>query len=154
MIERGLELEGCAVVFSTRFDLEENPKMKFKMMPAFAVLVAGSSAWAASTMSTVPGDSWTVTNYYKQSVYDPKETKIGDVEDVLLDKSGKVTALIIGVGGFLGAGEKDVAVPFSAVKPLKKQDKWYLTLDETKDSLKSAAGYKFDKASTTWVAEK
>ena len=115
------------------------------------VLVTG--AYGATTMSAAPAESWTVTNYYKQSVYDPKESKIGDIDDVLVDKSGKITGLIVGVGGFLGAGEKDVIVPFSSVKMSKKNDKWWLTLDETKDSLKSAAGFKYDKASTTWVPD-
>ena len=100
-------------------------------------------------MSSAPAESWTVTNYYKQAVYDPKESKIGDIDDVLLDKSGKVTELVVGVGGFLGAGEKDVIVPFTAVKMAKKNDKWWLTLDETKDDLKSAPGFSYDKASTT-----
>lgn len=75
-------------------------------------------------------------------------------EDVLVDKSGKITGLVIGVGGFLGAGEKDVIVPFTAVKTAKKNDKWRLTLDETKDALKGAPGFKYDRASTTWVPEK
>ena len=79
-------------------------------------------------MSAAPNESWTVTNFYKQSVYDPNESKIGDVDDVLVDKSGKVTGFVIGVGGFLGAGEKDVIVPFTAVKTSKKNDKWWLTL--------------------------
>jgi sporulation protein YlmC with PRC-barrel domain len=113
-----------------------------------------TSAYAATTMSAAPTDSWTVTNYYKQSVYDPKESKIGDVDDVLVDKSGKVTGLVIGVGGFLGAGEKDVIVPFTAVKTEKKNDKWWLTLDQSKDDLKNAPGFKYDKASTTWVPDK
>jgi sporulation protein YlmC with PRC-barrel domain len=113
-----------------------------------------TSAYAAATMSAAPAESWTVANYYKQAVYDPKESKIGDVEDVLVDKSGKVTGLVIGVGGFLGAGEKDVIVPFTAVKTSKKDNKWWLTLDETKDGLKSAPGFTYDRASTTWVPEK
>jgi sporulation protein YlmC with PRC-barrel domain len=118
-------------------------------------LAVATTAFAASeTLKSAPADSWTVTNYYKQSVYDPKEAKIGDVDDVLVDKQGKVTALIIGVGGFLGMGEKDVAVPFTAVKAAKKNDKWWLTLDATKESLKEATGYKYDKASTTWVLDK
>jgi len=129
-------------------------------MKKFAIgcVVAAASFTAAyaatTTMSAAPGESWTVTNYYKQSVYDPKEAKIGDVDDVLVDKAGKVTGLVVGVGGFLGAGEKDVIVPFTAVKTVKKNDKWWLTLDETKDSLKNSAGFKYDKASTTWVPEK
>jgi sporulation protein YlmC with PRC-barrel domain len=113
-----------------------------------------SGAYAATSMSSAPTESWTVTNYYKQAVYDPKESKIGDIDDVLVDKGGKVTRLVIGVGGFLGAGEKNVIVPFSAVKTAKKNDKWWLTLDETKEDLKNALGFKYDKASTTWVPDR
>jgi sporulation protein YlmC with PRC-barrel domain len=119
-----------------------------------AIAVGCSAAYAATTMTAAPSESWTVTNYYKQNVYDPKESKIGTVDDVLVDKSGKVTGLVVGVGGFLGAGEKDVIVPFTAVKTQKKDNKWWLTLDETKDSLKSAPGFAYDKASTTWVPDK
>ncbi|MGY4160005.1 MULTISPECIES: PRC-barrel domain-containing protein [unclassified Bradyrhizobium] len=109
-----------------------------------------TAAHAATTMSSAPTESWTITNYYKQNVYDPKESKIGTIDDVLVDKTGKVTGLVVGVGGFLGAGEKDVIVPYTAIKSQKKDDKWWLTLDETKDSLKAAPGFKYDRASTTW----
>jgi sporulation protein YlmC with PRC-barrel domain len=105
-------------------------------------------------MMAAPTESWTVTNYYKQAVYDPRNSKVSDIDDVLLDKSGKVTGLVLGVDGFLGAGEKDVIVPFTAVKTTRKNDKWWLTLDETKDDLKSAPGFKYDTASTTWVPDK
>ncbi len=123
-----------------------------KKIYALAAIMAamGTTAFAAEPMSNLPQDSWTITNYYKQSVYDKSQSSIGKIDDVLIDKSGKITALIVGVGGFLGAGEKDVALPFSAVKAEKKNDKWYLTADETKDSLKSAEGYKYDSATTTW----
>lgn len=65
-----------------------------------------------------------------------------------------IDAAIVGVGGFLGAGEKDVAVSFSAIEAEKKNDKTYLTLDTTKDALKNAPGFKYDRQSTTWVADK
>ncbi|RYZ61206.1 MAG: PRC-barrel domain containing protein, partial [Proteobacteria bacterium] len=55
---------------------------------------------------------------------------------------------------FLGVGERSVAVPFSAVKSAKKNDKWWLTMDETKDSLKNAVGYTYDKTTTTWSPAK
>src|ERR1700759_87903 len=124
------------------------------MLAVSAIAIGGSAAYAATTLTAAPTESWTVTNYYKPAVYDPQENKIGDVDHVLIDKSGKVTGLVIGVGGFLGAGEKDVIVPFTAVKTTKKNDKWWLTLDETKDDLKNAPGFKYDKASTTWVPDK
>ena len=39
----------------------------------------------------------TVTHWYKQSVYDPSDSKIGEIMDVLMDRDGKVVALIVGV---------------------------------------------------------
>jgi PRC-barrel domain len=61
--------------------------------------------------------------------------------------------LIVGVGGFLGAGEKDVAVPFSAIKHTMKDNKVYLTMDATKDTLKAAPGFKYDKEKTSWISD-
>ena len=105
--------------------------------PAFAQSMA---AGRAQLMTTVPSSSMTVTDWYKQPVYDQSNSKIGDINDVLVGSNGEVNAVIIGVGGFLGAGEKDVAVNFSAVKKTMKDNKTYLTLDTTKDALKSAPG--------------
>jgi sporulation protein YlmC with PRC-barrel domain len=99
----------------------------------------------------LPADSTTVTNYYKQNVYDPSDAKIGEITDVLVGKDGKVEAFIISVGGFLGIGEKDVAVPFSAIHGSEKNGKWYLTMNSTKDALMAAHGYKYDRARATWV---
>jgi len=108
----------------------------------------------ARTLATIPGDSVTVTHWYKQNVYDPGDNKIGEIMDVLLDRGGKATALIIGVGGFLGAGEKDVAVPFDAVKvTTKDNNKYYLVMNATKDALKSAKGFKYDRTAMTWMPE-
>src|SRR6185437_2687111 len=118
---------------------------------ALAAMAALSTpAFAADTLSSLPPDSWTITNYYKQNVYDKAQSTVGKIDDVLVDKTGKITALMVGVVGFLGMGEKDVALPFTAVHSEKKDNKWYLTVDETKDSLKSAAGYKYDSSTTTW----
>jgi sporulation protein YlmC with PRC-barrel domain len=91
-----------------------------------------------------------VSNYYKQNVYDSSDAKIGEISDVLLNKDGKVDAFMIAVGGFLGVGEKDVAVPFDAIHATQKDGKWYLSVDTTRDALKNARGYKFDKAKSTW----
>jgi sporulation protein YlmC with PRC-barrel domain len=84
----------------------------------------------AQILTSIPTEGVTVTHWYKQNVYDPNDSKIGEIMDVLVDKSGKATALIVGVGGFLGAGEKDVAVPFDAVHAAKKgNNDWYLVMN-------------------------
>jgi sporulation protein YlmC with PRC-barrel domain len=109
---------------------------------------------AAQIMTTIPANSVTVTHWYKQNVYDPGDNKIGEIMDVLIDREGKATSLIIGVGGFLGMGEKDVAVPFNAVKvTTKDNNKWYLVMNATKDALKSAKGFKYDRSAMTWMPE-
>jgi sporulation protein YlmC with PRC-barrel domain len=105
----------------------------------------------AQALTTLPTNAMTVTNYYKQNVYDPSDAKIGEITDVLVDNDGKIGAFMVSVGGFLGLGEKDVAVPFSAVHGIEKNGKWYLTMNATKDGLKTAPGYKFDKGKATWV---
>src|SRR5438132_14356871 len=89
----------------------------------------------AQVMTSLPADAMTVTHWYKQNVYDPGDNKIGEIMDVLLDKGGKVDALIIGVGGFLGIGEKDVAISFNAVEfKTKDNNKWYPVMNTTKDA--------------------
>jgi|UPI0004B70B1F hypothetical protein len=46
---------------------------------------------------------------------------IGDINDVILDRNGQIMAAVVGVGGFLGIGEKDVAVPFKSLEFMSGQ---------------------------------
>ncbi len=121
------------------------------LLAAAAALI--SSAAFGKVLTSVP-EAVTVTDYYKQNVYDPSDKKIGEIKDVLIGQDGKVEALIIEVGGFIGAGAKDVAVPFTDVKGTKKNDKWYLTMNANKDDLKNAPGVTYDRTNTRWVPEK
>jgi sporulation protein YlmC with PRC-barrel domain len=134
--------------------------MKNLIAISTGLLIASTAAFAqpvssgrAEIMSSIPPNSATVADWYKQNVYDPSDNKIGEIMDVLLSPDGKATALIVGVGGFMGAGEKDVAVPFTAVKHTMKDKKIYLTMDATKDALKAAPGFKYDKEKTSWVPD-
>ena len=114
----------------------------------------GQAGGSAQIMSSIPQNSVTVTHWYKQNVYDRSDNKIGEIMDVLVDREGKATALMIGVGGFLGMGEKDVAVPFNSVQvTTKDNNKWYLVMNSNKDQLKNAKGFKYDRNQMTWVPE-
>jgi sporulation protein YlmC with PRC-barrel domain len=132
--------------------------MKSLAVLTAATLLASSAAFAVSAakadvMTTVPNSSLTVTDWYKQDVYDQSNNKIGQIADVLVGQDGQVNALIIGVGGILGAGEKDVAVSFNTVKATMKDDKIYLTMDTTQDALKAAPAFKYDRDKTAWVPD-
>ena len=123
---------------------------------ALATLLAGAATHRASAVQdtefvNVPSQALTVSTYYNEDVYDPKENKIGDVNDILLEKDGRVSAVIVGVGGFLGVGEKDVAVPFNALKVAEKDGDRYLVMNTTKEALEKAPGYTFDKTKGTWM---
>jgi sporulation protein YlmC with PRC-barrel domain len=113
-----------------------------------------SSATNEQAITSLPSGALPISDYYNQSVYDNQDNKIGDVNDLLVDKDGKIGAAIVGVGGFLGAGEKNVAVPFSALKLTEKNGKRYLVMDTTKEALNSAPGYTFDRSTKQWVPAK
>jgi sporulation protein YlmC with PRC-barrel domain len=133
--------------------------MKTLALAAAGVLIATTAALAQQQtgqeglMTSIPANSRTVTDWYKQNVYDQNNQKLGEIMDLLVNQSGQIEAAMVGVGGFLGAGEKDVAVSFKEIKPTKKNDKTYLTLNTTKDALKNAPGFRYDRQSTTWVPD-
>jgi sporulation protein YlmC with PRC-barrel domain len=120
----------------------------------FGVAPASAANPAEQTISSLPSGALPISDYYNQSVYDPKDNKIGAVEDLLVAQDGKIDAAIVGVGGFLGAGEKNVAVPFNALKLTEKNGKRYLVMDTTKEALEKAPGYTFDRTAYKWVPAK
>lgn len=106
---------------------------------------------SSEMIGTLSGGAFPISGYYKQSVYDTHDNKIGDVNDLLLDKNGKIEAVIIGVGGFLGMGEKNVAVPFSSLKVAEKNGSHYLVVETTKEALQTAPGYVYDSGKKVWL---
>jgi len=82
--------------------------------------------------------------YIGQSVYNSGDESIGKISDLIMAKSGGVDAAVIGVGGFLGIGEKWVAVPFEkiAITQVPDSDDVKLTTTETAESLQAAPEFK------------
>jgi PRC-barrel domain len=59
-------------------------------------------------------DQWVFSKFKGTNVIGPDNAQVGSVNDMLFDKNGKILGLIVGVGGFLGIGEKSVAIDMSA----------------------------------------
>jgi PRC-barrel domain protein len=75
-----------------------------------------SSSAATKTQTASASGLWQGSKLIGLNVYNGKNEKIGSIVQLMVDKSGKVDSAVIGVGGFLGMGERDVAVKFSELK--------------------------------------
>jgi sporulation protein YlmC with PRC-barrel domain len=105
---------------------------------SLAVAPSGRLMAATSSLSTM---HWLASDIYKADVYDNAEDKIGVVTDLILDNNGNVTTAVVSVGGLLGVGTKDVAVPFKDLKVMSRDGKDWLVLNQTKEDLKMAPAY-------------
>lgn len=108
---------------------------------------------------------WTAQALIGRSVQNENGETLGEVNNVILNEKGNVVAVTIGVGGFLGLGEKDVGVPFDALKfrdedALEKKadadsaedveddrEDTVIVIDATKEQLEAAPSF-------VWLGEK
>jgi sporulation protein YlmC with PRC-barrel domain len=87
------------------------------LMTGVASAQTTPKADAANASATMHREGeWRASKLVGVNVYNQANDKIGDISDVILDKSGKVANVILGVGGFLGMGEHYVAVAFDKLK--------------------------------------
>jgi predicted outer membrane protein/sporulation protein YlmC with PRC-barrel domain len=89
--------------------------------PATAAAGTQPATVAANTTENVSAtqetpDEWRASKLAGVSIYGPDNKKVGTITDVLMSREGKAELVVIGVGGFLGIGEKDVSVPYDQVK--------------------------------------
>ena len=101
-----------------------------------------TSRSADEAVTTMPAQTVLASKLLNESLPHKANESIGDINDVVIDKSGKVASVIVGVGGFLGLGEKDVALSFDQLSFATDNDgDLTVTTEATKDSLQSAPAY-------------
>ena len=83
--------------------------------PADRAAPAATTHSASSEKMMLKG-KWRASKLMGLDVYNEANEKLGDVNELILDKDGKVSAVVIGVGGFLGMGEHDIAVTMDKLK--------------------------------------
>jgi sporulation protein YlmC with PRC-barrel domain len=110
---------------------------------------------SAQFVSTQKPDQWLASKFKGTDVVGADNEKIGDVSDILFDKTGKIEAFVVSVGGFLGMGAKDVALAPASFQVVKgdasKSESDKLKISMSKDQLKQAANfepYKEPRATT------
>jgi hypothetical protein len=105
-----------------------------------------SNASPESFVQTQHATDWRGTKLIGSSVYGPDNASIGSVNDLLIGNDGNVRAVVIGVGGFLGVGEKNVAIPLDALNISRKPDSSSIekiSVTYTKDELKTAPKFAY-----------
>jgi sporulation protein YlmC with PRC-barrel domain len=98
---------------------------------SFAQSTMSKSDTPAATSATKEG--WRASKLSGVDVYNEQNEKIGDISDVILDKSGKASAVIIGVGGFLGMGEHLVSIAYDKIKWVNEPVRSTATSSNTSD---------------------
>ena len=81
------------------------------------VPVAPAASATSSTAAQMPHmGQWRSSKLIGVNVYNDQNEKLGNIEEILLDQSGKLAGVVLGVGGFLGMGEHNVLVSFDKLK--------------------------------------
>lgn len=89
-------------------------------------------------MDAAPTDGMQASNLIGAEVTTTGDEEVGNVSDLIIDRDGKVVAVVVSVGGFLGMGEKDVAIGWDEVSRSGTSDERELRIDMTRDDLNSA----------------
>ncbi|MBZ9796353.1 PRC-barrel domain-containing protein [Mesorhizobium sp. ES1-4] len=143
------------VAQTTKDELTAQPEFDSKAYAPAPATSASTQAPATSTdtaqkpadMNAQPvkqADGNLATNIIGEDVYNGTGNdaqKIGDVNDIVLTKDGKAQSLIIGVGGFLGMGEKNVAYDFAKAKWAQKDGERWLVAQTTKEELQAQPAF-------------
>jgi hypothetical protein len=136
--------------------MEEDTMKKIALMAASLAILAtpvlaqdSKTTGKASTeakFSTVSKDEMFSSKLKGLSVTNQKDETVGEITDIAI-KNHEIDALILSVGGFLGVGERYVAVSPSSVNVHydAKDNKWLASMNTTKDALKDAPEFKYPK---------
>ena len=92
-------------------------------------------------MSAAPMGGMQASDLMDAEVETSGDEDIGQVHDLIIDQNGQIVAIVVGVGGFLGMGEKDVAIGWDDVKMSRDDDDMELYIDVTREDLLSAPEY-------------
>lgn len=123
------------------------------------ILIATMIAFAMPTLVQAANDpapflskqeatEWRMANYVGQPVVNAAGEKIGTVYDVLFSKDGRISTVVIGVGGILGMGSKLVAIPFETVTYSEKDGSRVIMVPLTMEALKTAPVYTLTEKTT------
>jgi sporulation protein YlmC with PRC-barrel domain len=107
--------------------------------PPASTATPAPTAAAPAPVSQGQAGQWRASKLVGLNVYNDQNEKLGDISEILLDKSGKVAGVVIGVGGFLGMGQHDIMVDMGKLKFVDEPVRTSATTTTTTTSTTGAA---------------
>ena len=96
--------------------LAQQPPSPSVTAPPTPPAVAAPATQTSTITATAQSGQWRASKLMGLNIYNEQNEKLGDINEILLDQSGKVTGVVIGVGGFLGMGQRDIMVTLDKLK--------------------------------------
>ncbi|MEX1198543.1 MAG: PRC-barrel domain-containing protein [Pseudohongiellaceae bacterium] len=96
-------------------------------------------------MNSVPANGMNISALMGADVKTSGDDDVGSVEDLILNEDGQIVAIVVGVGGFLGMGQKDVAIGWDDITKSGEADELELRIDSTRDELRDAPEFESDE---------
>lgn len=93
-------------------------------------------------MASAPAQGMQASDLIGSDLKTSGDESVGEIGDLIIDQDGKVVAVVVSVGGFLGMGEKHVAISWDQVQMSSNADDRDLRVDVTREELESAPGFK------------
>ncbi len=108
--------------------------------PAAPAMTGTTSAASGSYLTEQAANQISANDYIGNAVYTSADESIGSVTNLIMEENGGIVAAVVGVGGFLGLGAKDVAVPMDKITVTRDTENGTirLTTTETAETLKAA----------------
>jgi sporulation protein YlmC with PRC-barrel domain len=128
-------------------------------LPAMAQQPAATQQTPSQQAAPVPASGqWRASKVIGVDVYNQQNEKLGEIEELIIDQSGRVAGAVVGVGGFLGIGEHDIMVPMERLRFSNEAGKsttgaagadnrqWYpdrAVMNATKEQLRETKSFKY-----------
>ncbi|MET3973552.1 PRC-barrel domain-containing protein [Bradyrhizobium sp. S3.9.1] len=144
----------------------------FLAVALLGTAVIGGAAFAQSTQpadraapaaTAQPADrmalkgNWRASKLMGLNVYNEANEKLGDINELLVDKSGKINAVVIGIGGFLGMGEHDIAISMDKLKfveePVRTSSSGTSTTSRETTTTGTASTTTTNRTANDWVPD-
>ncbi|CAN5892204.1 hypothetical protein BH11PSE3_BH11PSE3_28120 [soil metagenome] len=117
----------------------------FGASAAYAQTTPPAKTAPSATMDkSMPAQGSKAGNLIGRNIQNAQGETIGEIKSIYLDKAGKVDSVMVGVGGFLGMGEREVKLAWKDLNIMNNGDK--VTVNMTKDQLKAQPEYKYPDA--------